>query len=165
SLLQLVPFHEVPSFILKRQIDLDVTPKAHHEPGKAHAVVPHRKEFIAFPGNFRIDEQEGTLPQVHGDDALENSNLRSRYRSAEPVFCAELLQGTLETDAALLKFREIKVRDRIADSAQPRVAEQKYSFRDSCCLSFTTETTDDREGVAPCSPRCSIINLILLGRQ
>ena len=74
-----------------------MTPKAHHEPGKAHAVVPHRKEFIAFPGNFRIDQQEGTLTQVHGDDALENSNLRSRYRSAEPVFCAELLQGTLET--------------------------------------------------------------------
>src|SRR2546426_194760 len=127
-MVNLSPALRIASLIAEIQVDMDVPPEANHQPGEAHTVVPHRELFFAFPGYFRVYEEERSLPQVHRDDALKDSNLRRRYGPAETVFGAELLEGANEAPAALSKLSGVKIGYWVAHLPQSRVAEQQDFF-------------------------------------
>src|SRR5262249_50910618 len=67
----------------------------HHDPRKAHTVVPHRKCFLTFPGDNRIGDDERAI-QMKSNKPKRDAYLRAGNGTSESMTCSEFFKCGLK---------------------------------------------------------------------
>src|SRR5215471_15683568 len=96
GLFELAPFTCPAILVYIMQGNGSMTSEAHHDPGEAHTVVPHRECLRTFPGDNRIGDDECPI-QMKSDKPERDADLRGGYRASESMTCSEFFMCGLKT--------------------------------------------------------------------
>src|SRR5262245_32571859 len=96
----------------------------YHDPGEAHAVVPHRECLRTPPCDNRISDDERSI-QMKSDEAQRHADLRRGNRTSESMPRSRFFKRTLKTMLVGNVCGVRKAGHGFRDAAKTRIAQQQ----------------------------------------